>query len=319
MELHEIEELLALLPRGQTIFHYYRDEYAVRLLRYATRETPRVAELRKTRWRPLLEKAGVRPLLARASRGVIEPDHLLGHWPAERWAFQLTLGQWGSSVWNRPLLQTSRPGYNLVLQLNFTAQHDEAYRALLAPTEGEHPFVYVDHPVSREHLTLAWARLDIDLAHGEVLIEELQSDWVHCARRSTERIWWTRPREGPRYFGWGRVSGATTRERARRYLEQVLWPYERWWAEALLSAALFFIVEELGIRRIFLHTDKSGELLKEPFGSAKPPRSLYTALPRRFCFQRTRQLPRLLKDCPNGYLQGKLEREQPELNLLEVA
>ena len=63
----------------------------------------------------------------------------------------------------------------------------------------------------------------------------------------------------------------------------------------MLSATLFFIVEELGIRDIWYHSWDTGNLLKGISGRSLPPRSLYTRLPRRFCFSETEAMPGLLQ------------------------
>lgn len=65
------------------------------------------------------------------------------------------------------------------------------------------------------------------------------------------------------------------------------------WQEAMLTAALRFLVYEIGMRRIFYHTETTGAFLKNIRGT-KPPRSLYTELPKRFCFDETDTVPELL-------------------------
>jgi len=52
---------------------------------------------------------------------------------------------------------------------------------------------------------------------------------------------------------------------------------------------------ELGVRRIFYHTHNSGSMLKSIYGS-KPPRSIYTVLPRKFCFTETDERPEFLRE-----------------------
>ena len=62
------------------------------------------------------------------------------------------------------------------------------------------------------------------------------------------------------------------------------------WDEAMLAATLWFLRVELGIRWIFYHTFETGNWLKDMIRS-KPPRSLYTDLPKQFCFQETYNPP----------------------------
>jgi hypothetical protein len=70
-----------------------------------------------------------------------------------------------------------------VLQLNFNHQHDRLFHESIHPAQdgvfnnGDHPVLQRgDRSYYRE--TLAWSRLDIDFDLGEVLIEEIQNDWV---------------------------------------------------------------------------------------------------------------------------------------------
>ncbi len=71
------------------------------------------------------------------------------------------------------------------------------------------------------------------------------------------------------------------------------------WDEAMVCATLRFIVEELGLRKIFYHTPESGRLYKR-IGYSEPPRSVYTDLPRKFCFQRSEEGPEFLRRKPKG-------------------
>ena len=80
------------------------------------------------------------------------------------------------------------------------------------------------------------------------------------------------------------------------YYETVLAPHVRTWAEATLCATLWVLRERLGIEAVWFHTFE-GSRLK---GDCDPPRSLYTDLPRKFCFGKTREAPAFLhwKDSP---------------------
>ena len=70
-------------------------------------------------------------------------------------------------------------------------------------------------------------------------------------------------------------------------------PYMKIWDEAVLAATISFIRNELGIKRIYYHSYETGPQLKSIYGST--PRYLYTALPRRFCFEKTDENPAFLQ------------------------
>ena len=61
----------------------------------------------------------------------------------------------------------------------------------------------------------------------------------------------------------------------------------------MLWATLDFLRNELGLRRIYYHTAESGRLLKRIDGNL-PPLSLYSDLPRKFCFDGTTEAPAFL-------------------------
>jgi hypothetical protein len=151
-------------------------------------------------------------------------------------------------------------------------------------------FNYTNHPVLKKgersyfRQTLAWARIDLDFYCGEALIEEVQSDWVRRARKDylhAKRKVSCHAKTHCRcvYMDWYKA--------VVQYYEAVLQPYNDLWAEAMMAAAVNFIVDELGLRRIYYHTHETGKVVKR----CNPPRSLYTELPRKFCFQKTGEVP----------------------------
>ena len=79
----------------------------------------------------------------------------------------------------------------------------------------------------------------------------------------------------------------------KTYADDVLAPYAKVWEEAMLSATIGFIHHELGLQKIYYHSFEQGALLKNIKGS-KPPRSLYTRLPKQFGFQKTPEGPEFL-------------------------
>jgi hypothetical protein len=81
----------------------------------------------------------------------------------------------------------------------------------------------------------------------------------------------------------------------------------RQWAEAMLAATIWFLREELGIKTIFYHTFDSGCRLKG-IEDTLPPRSLYTVLPKKFCFEETDRLPGFLA-LENNKRMRRIKRE----------
>ncbi len=293
MDNKELCEIIECLPRGRTVFHYFKDRFALLLLRHLIGAGTSVADLKASRYAPLLERRPVKALLAACGDGWIDPRLVDLVWADDAQAFVLTLSHWDGrrSRWS----QTSRRGLNLVLQLNFSSMHDRRYRRQVQPCHSAMLNGY-GHPVMREgrrelfRETLAWARIDADLGYGEALVEEVQSDWVrqaaallHHARACLS--------EGRGRVGWYGVQGEA--RAVVDYVEYVLAPYQAIWAEAMLAVAIDFIHRELGIDTIYYHEFETGCRLKNIQGR-RPPRSLYTTLPRRFCFQATERAPEFL-------------------------
>lgn len=292
MDLRDATDIIASLPRGRTTFRYCRDKYALFLLGREAGIGRSVRDLRRSRFARLLDKPPVRAVCARAPRGVLSEALLENAWPTPPESYRLTLGIWDGRF-DCGFNQVSRPGVNLALQLNFSAKHDRAYRDWIK-AKPYCAFGSSSHPVAREgYLTLSWARIDLDPSFGEALIEEVQTDWLrdvqnlrrhigYCdspaAQEACVRAWLDREDVHLDYVN--------------RYIERHVQPHAAIWDEATLTAALWFLRCELGVRRVFYHTLRGGTRLKG--GSWGAPRSLYTALPRRFCFTETEDGPRFL-------------------------
>jgi hypothetical protein len=292
LEIRLAKEILASLPGEGVPFRYFKDRYAVQLLAYAAAEGRSLSELRRGRFRPLLQKPEVRRILgARGGRGV-DWRLLDSYFPAPTEDYQLTFGSWGAEGdrrWN----QTTRAGVNIVLQLNFSLAHDRAYRRYVEPRD-DHPFEFSCHPINRNgRHTLAWSRLDIDPERGEALIEELQSDWIRQAEHAGEAALRGLV-EGEFEPPWWLEDAGCDALQLFRYVEYVLAHHRRIWAETVLAASLWLLREHLGIRRIYMHTYESGCLLKKIPGR-RPPRSIYEQVPRTFCFERVVGVPRFLR------------------------
>jgi hypothetical protein len=245
----------------------------------------------------LLENELVRKIAARSGDGVLTRLDLEQTEPMRAEIYGIGLATWGParrSDWHPGWYQTSRPGANVVLLLNFPLRHNAVYRRLLDP-EGRLPMVAAHHPHARlPDITLAWARMDIDLGAGEALIEEIQSDWIREFRfawvaASKLEAEADRDRE---VRDWCRVP--TTFVAFERYWTRILSHHRSWWAEATLLAVLWLMFEQLRIRRIYFHTPEGGVRRKGIAGNP-PPRSLYTKLPERFGFELTSRGPALLR------------------------
>lgn len=293
MDRQTADEVVACLVGERTLYHYYRDRYSIGLLRHLSRQRPlSVAALKQSPYAPLLQKPRVKNALADMGSKQIDDFQLARHdYDADQNAFVLTLDTWGSERNSeRRWKQTSRPGYNLVLQLNFCRRHDQAYQRLGC---ADSRFNYHGHPVSGRRNTLAWARLDLDWHSGTALIEEIQSDWIRDVAWLAERVA-TRLRAGKHLTDETRIYGLTCSLQATQdYCRFVLQRYLTTWAEAMLWATIAFLHDELGLHRIYYHSVDSGRLLKGIKGN-QPPRSLYTDLPRKFCFAPTSEAPEFL-------------------------
>lgn len=62
-----------------------------------------------------------------------------------------------------------------------------------------------------------------------------------------------------------------------------------------MTATIWFLVHELGIKAIFFHTFESDQILKK-IGEDPPPKSIYTDLPKKFCFEETHNGPLFIRD-----------------------
>ena len=272
MELDALRFIRDALPAGRTLYYDFPDRYAVLLLQLylGTGKRP-ISDIKASPLAPLLNKPCIAQLTAGLGKNWLCAEDLLAAWPSDPTPFKLSLGVWPDEHENpRPAwAQVTRRGWNLVLQLNVISGHKAALNEDIPEWEDYQP---AWHPVAgRGELTLAWARLDVDLESGEALVEEIQSDWVRDvdyyarAHRPGSRAW-------------------------RSYRDATLKPYVKKWPETMLTAALWFLFDELGMQRVFYHTHHSGSELKQ-IRYRKPPQSLYRELPRRLCFRQTHNGP----------------------------
>lgn len=291
---HELaREVIACLPHGRTLFHYSKDDYAFLLLNLLGRQERTIQEIRRSKLGRLLEKPSVKPFLAHCSNGRLTPGDL----PARQYhpggeAYRLSLDIWGENLESWRFNQVSRKGVSLVLQLNMPQSHFRRFQKCLVH-EDDNPFHYPCHPARNgRNPTLAWCRLDLDLDAREALIEEIQTDYLRDYREAMHLAYRAR-RENQAEFNWYGYEFKTNR--LIDYWERCFRVHEKTWHEAMLTAALEFLFEEVGVNSLYYHTPESGKFLKRISGT-EPPVSLYTSLPKRFCFEPTTEPPYLLKN-----------------------
>ena len=90
------------------------------------------------------------------------------------------------------------------------------------------------------------------------------------------------------------------------YAEKHLTPRAQHWQQAMLSAAIWFITEELDIENIWYHSHQTGAKLKH-IEYSQPPRSLYSQLPKQFCFEKRRSGPEFITAKSQKYLKRRIE------------
>lgn len=306
MDFDAVKEIIACLPKGRTLFYYFPERYAVYLLSRFIGSGQPISEIKASPFGKLLQRPAIKPVVAAKGDGILRTEDLANCYAVQPEHYLLTLGMWGPekrNQWNRYHYQTSRPGMNLVLQLNFSSLHNKPYRALIKPGRAR-PFESSLHPIARKGFhTLAWARLDLDLQTGEALIEEVQTDWLRfasIAKRQAQTI--LHGDEMRRAVETVYFNGAEIDAKAMRtYFHHVLDTHIRIWDEAMLTAVIDFLVEEIGLHRIYMHDFDCGCRLKGINGRL-PPRSLYTRLPSRFCFAKTTEAPEFLAAMPTRTL-----------------
>jgi hypothetical protein len=289
MHPSEVDFVQACLCGSRTVVHYFQDRFARDLLAGAVAPSQSVSAIKKGPFRPLLNRPLIRSYLAERGNGVVDAGELEQVWSGPPIPLVLTLDRWGSheeADWQ----QTSRPGTNLVLNVNL----DQGIIRDFLRQIGADSIPWWDpcgHPGEEDRVTLGWARIDCDLDSGDALIEEVQSDWIREVRDMAEHA---AKGLGPRRrFGGAEVSADDAT--CLRAIRSLLTRFDRNWGEIVLWATIRFLQIELGMKSVFYHRWEYGRKLKNiHWGS--PPRSLYTDLPKRFCFQPSEDGPCFLKD-----------------------
>ena len=291
------KEIIADLPKDRTLFYYFKDRYAVMLLEQMLASENSISQIKKSKFNKLLVRPPLADLIKQKGDGKLSKQDLGACWPVNPLCYRLTLGTWGEEKpkFAQSYYQTSRKGINLVLQLNFSRKHDTEYEKLIDQTDAQ-PFNYEDHPTARAGFnTLAWARIDLDFESGEALIEELQSDWVRYVRAGRNRLSGAlgRGERSIEFFG-----VTLSFKTFYNYLGLVVAEHLKLWDEALLSATIWFLQNELHINKIYMHDFETGNRLKS-IANRVPPQSLYSDLPRKFCFTKIDQAPSFLSEKPS--------------------
>ena len=303
MDIKLAKEIMACLPEGRTRFYYFKDRYALLLLRPVCHAGQSVRALRQGRLARLLNKGAVREVIRHSGNGVLTSEALANYWPENFHCYPVSLGLWGCERKSR-YFQTSRTGYNLVLQVNFSNVHDQCYRRLNLE-EDDDSFDLGGHPTSNSRNTMAWSRIDLDLASDTALIEEVQTDWLRYAKEAYDDA-----KKAQIERGKGRKKTdwyyEFTPTQAIEYFENAVREHLPIWGEAMLSATLEFLLYEIGVRKIYFHSWETGRRVKHCF----PPRSVYSQLPEQFCFQAVHEGPKfLIEDRTSKRKMKKIEKQ----------
>ena len=291
---------------GELAYPYFKGREAAWVLHQRLKKDVQIARLRRGPLGALVTRPGIRETVTECGDGRLTAERLLpladplrlfemkGQLPTGRPAeaafdalcaaeilpFIVTFDSWLNEgdddlQWN----QTSRRGCNLVVQVNFPDSYAEEFRALFGSHERAN-LEYWSHPVRRDGpITMSWARLDMDPDGEEVLIEEIQSDWLRAVSRNKHHL--------------KRHRTKSDRALIEKFIEITAARFGKVWAEATMLAALAVARNLLRARRIWLHQPHSGAKLKR-ITDRLPPRSIYTDLPRRFCFEPTHRAPEIL-------------------------
>jgi len=307
-------EVVACLPKGRTLFHYSKDDYAFQLLHLLKEDGAEIRDVRSSPLARLLDKPRVKPYLAACSDGKLCQEKIpRQQFLPEGQNYRLSLDVWGEDLTRWKYNQVSRKGVSLVLQLNLNQSHFTKL-SRCADLEDYDPFGGWGHPAREgKYPTLSWCRLDFDLETGEALIEEIQTDLLREMKDLAGKAHRAKKR------GWDEVWFYGTEFKTKRlldYWEVEFRHHEKTWHEAMLSAALVFLLEEIGMKTVYYHTHQSGKFLKRIDGTL-PPESLYTKLPKQFCFEKTRDAPELL--CRTRDWKRRMRAVDRELEFFRVA
>ncbi len=295
MKQEELGEVLACLGNERTLFYYFKDRYCLDLIDWhmvkMKRQSLPISQLNNSSVKKFIQKPVVKEIIKHCGNGFLTKEIIEAFWPHDFLTFTLTLDCWGEG--DKGYDQTSRNQRNLVLQVNFDNKHTSEYQRLLRPDDHYGPFEYWCHPVRQDaKKTMSWIRMDFDFSTNEALIEEIQNDWLRQANGELIRVKKRLSRKSTLKPG-DIVHGIHCDYKDfEYYVEKVLKPYRKLWAEASMLAAIQFIRDTLGISTIYYHSFSTGNKLKKIYGL--PPKSMYTQLPKQFGFELTEEAPEFL-------------------------
>lgn len=270
------------------------------LLQHSLTDATSISELKNSKYSQFLNKPKIKQCMAYGGNGHVTPELLMAMWQDEIFHFTISYDQWGGDCpsWQ----QTCRKGYNLVLQLNFTRSHDRKYEKVVL--ENASPFTFSCHPVSSKRHTMAWSRLDFSSDFTEVLIEEVQNDWLREAHEAVSFL--QNPKNDNSFKRWGIKPDIKL---LNSYFETEIKPIQGIWDEAILCATLEFLVKEIGVKHVYYYEHNTGVKLKS-LKYSQPPKSLYTKLPRKFAFEKVDSAPQFIAE--DKYAKRKLKKIGPQ-------
>ncbi len=308
MNKKQLDEMLYCLSDERNTYSYFKDKYCMFLFQHLINDTMSVKELKHSQYAQFCNKPKIKKWLAQYGSNQIDEQTIMALWDTKIHHFTLSLGQWGG---DRPAWQqTCRKGHNLVLQLNFTKSHDRIYKKTVELEEyDDEPFAYDSHPISQNRNTMAWSRLDFSEDFSEVLIEEVQNDWLREAYDAYDFL--SNPKNDS-FYGY-----KFNKKLFDKYFTQLIKPLMSIWDEAILCATLEFLVEKIGVKHVFYYDYKTGSHLKALDKDYGPPKSLYTKLPKKFGFKQVTQAPQFISEDRFSY--KKLRKLQsPQWHYLQL-
>ena len=281
MEQKLLKEVLACFKDERMVYYYFKDKYCLFLLEQFIGEGKTINELKQSHLSQICTKPLIKQWLSGVGGKYIDILKIQELWPTDVESFSLSLDEWGGDC--PSCQQTCRRGYNLVLQLNFTKSHDRFYEKI-ADSDYE-PFCFYSHPVHKGNRnTLAWSRIDISDDFSEALIEEIQTDWLREVESIYQDIQKNDDLDEYEYHG------IKPRKSLFESYVSSMQAFKKLWDEAMLTASLEFLVDKVGVKNVYYYDFETGCKLKH-LNYGKPPKSLYTKLPKRFGFKKTSQAP----------------------------
>jgi len=131
----EVDAIIQVLSKDRTKFYYFKDYYAFLLLSYFICNEKPISEIHRARYYRLLQKPIIQRALSNLGKSTVTKEMLFSLMPPPQECYLLTLDRWGSGPKSLAHYlidyQTSRGGYNLVLQLNFSNKHNRSYNKLI--------------------------------------------------------------------------------------------------------------------------------------------------------------------------------------------